>query len=119
MAESKPTSNPWACSHFFTEGLMDITKMSPDQVANLARNAAPANRMAFNAHDLLAVLAFEAEKLVKAREAVAAGQPLPPPHLILAVVTRMRDLAATIMTQCAQPQTAQSQGAPMIGANSN
>lgn len=96
---------------------MDINKMSPDQVAQMARNAAPANRMAFTTFDIFAVLAFEAEKLVKAREAVAAGAAMPPPHLVLGVVNRMRDLAATIMTQAAQSQG--GPGSPIIGNGTN
>jgi len=92
---------------------MDISKMTPEQVRRLANQAAPLNHMQFNAHDIAAVMAFEAEKLVKLREALATGQPLPAPQLILMVATRIRELAALLATQAAHPQP----GVPGAAAN--
>lgn len=97
---------------------MDINKMPPEQVMAMARNAAPANRMSFNAVDIFAVLAFEAEKIVMARSQVAATGQLPPPHTLLMLVNRMRDLAATIMTQTAQAPSSPIPPRPDL-ANSN
>jgi uncharacterized membrane protein YgcG len=77
--------------------MVDINNMTPDQVRQLVGTAQPRLNVQFGPYDMYAILAFEAAKLVKLRDAVESGSPLPTDvRPLLAITDRMAQLARVI-----------------------
>ncbi len=57
----------------------------------------PTNGVRISPQDILAMLAFEAQRIVSAAQQHAAGFPFPPPTQMKEVITRMANLNETLI----------------------